>query len=200
MSKSRSHPTPRGAKPTAPVARLPALLLGGLVAVAVGRALLASEAVAWLGDGQPFNMLVLSLSVLAALAAVGSGGFKARWTPTDVAVLLLWLCYSASAVRAAIYASPRPALNMLWEWTALAAVYFLVRQLARTGLQQCAVVGAMIALAVVLSAYGYWQYFVSMPADRAAYARDPERCSARATCNTRPARSRQAVRESVAEQ
>ncbi len=32
----------------------------------------------------------------------------------------------------------------------------------------------MIALAVVLSAHGYWQYFVSMPADRAAYARDPE--------------------------
>ncbi len=107
MSKTRSHPAARGAKPSAPVARLPALLLGGLVAVAVGRALLASEAVAWLGDGQPFNMLVLSLAVLTALAAVGSGGFKARWTPTDVAVLLLWLCYSASAVRAAIYASPR---------------------------------------------------------------------------------------------
>ncbi len=131
--------------------RLPAVFLGVLLAICVGRVLLPGEGVSWLGDGQPFNMLLMALAVLVSLSAVNTGGLSARWTPTDVAVLAVWLCYAASALRAAVYASPRPALNMLWEWTALATVYFLVRQLARTATQQRTLVGAMLALAVALS-------------------------------------------------
>jgi hypothetical protein len=33
----------------------------------------------------------------------------------------------------------------------------------------------MFALAVAVSAFGYYQVLVSLPADRAAYAADPER-------------------------
>ena len=175
MSKHRStHAATASAQKPQPGALLHAVLLGVLVALCVARPLLPSEAVAWLGDGQPFNMLVLCLAVVTCLTAVGQGGLKARWTATDGAVLLLCGWYATSAMRAAAYASPRPALNMLWEWTALGFVYFLVRQLVRTGAERRAFITIMIALAVVLSSYGYYQYFVSMPADRAEYARDPD--------------------------
>ena len=144
------------------------------VLVVVPRPLLPSEGVAWLGDGQPFNMIALSLAVLTCLAAVGHGGLSARWTPTDAAVLLLGLCYAAGALHAVVFASPRPAFNLLWEWSALGFVYFLVRQLVHTAAERRAIVAVMVALAVVLASYGYHQYFVSMPADRQEYARDPD--------------------------
>ncbi len=175
MSKHRSNQVAAaGANKPAPGARLHAVLFGALAALCVGRTLLPSEAVAWLGDGQPFNMLVLCLAVVTCLAAVGKGGLNARWTPTDAAVLLLCGCYAASALRTAMYASPRPAVNMLWEWTSLGFVYFLVRQLARTASERRTLVAVMISLAAVLASFGYYQYFVSMPADRAEYARDPD--------------------------
>ncbi len=65
-------------------------------------------------------------------------------------------------------------MNMLWEWTSLGLVYFLTRELVRTAAQSRALIAVSIALAVVLAAYGYHQYFVSMPADRAQYALDPD--------------------------
>ncbi len=175
MTKHRSTSAAAASAKT-PHSRVPlhALLLAVLAALCVARPLLPSEAVAWLGDGQPFNMLVLCLAVLTCLAAVGQGGLRARWTPTDTAVLLLGACYAASALHAVAFASPRPAFNMLWEWSALTFVYFLVRQLVRTAAERRALVAVMIALAVVLASYGYYQYFVSMPADRQEYARDPD--------------------------
>jgi hypothetical protein len=170
------HKTPRPiASRVQPVdfgERLRRWSLAVAAALCVARPLLPSEAVAWLGDGQPFNMLWLSLAVVTLLAAVGGGGLRTRWTPTDVAVALLVGCYTTSAVWAAFHASPRPAVNMLWEWTALGLVYFLLRELAPAAAEQRALVGAMIALAVVLAVYGYYQYFVSMPADRLEFARD----------------------------
>src|SRR5262249_6419401 len=38
-----------------------------------------------------------------------------------------------------------------------------------------ALVAIMIALAVVLGAYGFYQVFIGLPADRAGYAADPDR-------------------------
>ena len=37
-----------------------------------------------------------------------------------------------------------------------------------------AMIALMVALAVVLSSYGFYQVFIGLPADRAAYAENPE--------------------------
>ena len=37
-----------------------------------------------------------------------------------------------------------------------------------------ALIAAMVALSVIIAAYGYYQVMVSLPADRAAYAANPE--------------------------
>jgi hypothetical protein len=63
---------------------------------------------------------------------------------------------------------------MLWEWIGLGLVYFLARQLIVTRLETRAVVAVMIALAVVLAAYGFYQVGVELPAERAAYEKDPD--------------------------
>ena len=57
---------------------------------------------------------------------------------------------------------------------------FFARQLIRTAAETVQMVVAMVALAVGLSALGYYQYFVEMPADRAAYASDPDTALRRA--------------------
>ena len=130
MTEHRSaHAAARSAaKPHAPAAaRLPprrrwhSALLAALVALLVARPLLPSEAVAWLGDGLPFDMLWLVLALLTAVAAVGRGGFAARWPPRPT--WRLRSCVPATRpvrIWATAHASPRPAINMLWEWIALA--------------------------------------------------------------------------------
>ena len=88
-------------------------------------------------------------------------------------VLLVGL-HSLAALRAVWQESPRPALNMLWEWIGFGLAYFLARQLLDTQRQARAVVAVMIALAAGLSGYGLYQRAVEMPLARAAYAADME--------------------------
>src|SRR6201995_1465684 len=104
MSKHRSHHAAPATAGPSPQTRIHAFLLAALAALLIARPLLPSEAVSYLGDGQPFNMLWLCLAILAALAAVGQGGVCIRLTPTDVAVIELWACYGASALYAVKYA------------------------------------------------------------------------------------------------
>lgn len=164
-------------------------LLGGFVAVCVARVLVPSEAVSWLGDGHPFTMLLLLLTAGYLLVCVQRGGFTRSFHLVDAAVGLLVLICVASAALGVLTSlfdagnnpefdarmnSPRLAINMLWEWVGLGLVFFLARQLIAGRLESRAVVGVMIALAVVLSAIGMYQVFVTLPADRAAYAANPD--------------------------
>jgi hypothetical protein len=149
-------------------------LLGVMTALFVARPLVPSEGVAWLGDGQPFCMLWLLLGLATALVAIKAGRFPRRFAWPELLIVLFVLIHSLAALRGTTIGSPRPAFNMLWEGVAMGVSFLLARQLITTPREARAVVAAMIALAVVLSAFGYYQVFVSMPADRAEFATDPD--------------------------
>ena len=151
----------------------PCLLLV-LTALCVARPLLPSEGVSWIGDGLSFDMMWLLLAVGYLLLALVQGGLSRRLDLVDGAVAtLVGLCV-VSALIGGQEGSPRLAMNMLWEWVGLGLVFFLVRQLVRTPRETRALMVVMIALAFVLSADGFYQVFVGLPADRAAYAENPD--------------------------
>lgn len=150
-------------------------LLAGLVALLVVRPLYASESAALRGDGLPVVMLWIALAVCWLLAAVGQPKFRIRFGWIDWGVLLLLGWHSVSAVAVAGHGNLRLALNMLWEWVGLGLAFFLARQLIRGPRETRAVLAVMISLAVVLSAYGFYQCLYEMPAARALYYADPDR-------------------------
>lgn len=63
---------------------------------------------------------------------------------------------------------------MLCEQTGLVALYFVARQLIVGREERRAILAGMFALAVALSCYGLYQYFISLPATRAHYLADPD--------------------------
>ena len=187
MGKRRRSRKSRAAQPAAagatgglsasaavPTDRLRPWLLGGTCALFVARPLFPSEAAAYQGDGLPVVMLWIVLSVLWLLGAIARPQFRVRfgWTDAAVAVLIGW--HTIAAVWAAMHLSPRPAVNVLWEWIGLGLAFFLARQLIVGRREARAVVVVMIALAVALSGYGLYQYFHELPATRAMYEADPE--------------------------
>jgi hypothetical protein len=148
--------------------------LAALVALLIARPLLPSEGVSWIGDGQPFNLLTICLAGACIVLAMLEGGVYRRLNLADVAVAVLVVLCIAAALNGARYGSPRASVNMLFEWLSLGLLYFLVRQLVRTPREIRAMVAVMVALAVVMAAYGFHQVFVSFPATRAVYAANPD--------------------------
>ncbi|HEX3727176.1 MAG TPA: O-antigen ligase family protein [Pirellulales bacterium] len=164
-AKAAPVPAPEWARPA---------LLGALATLVVARPLLPSEGVSWLGDGQPFDLLWLLLAVCYLLWITFSGGPVRRWNAVDVAVGAFFALCVLSSVAGGRFGNPRTVMNMLWESVSMALVFMLVRQLLRREAEERAVVALMIALAVAMTGSGFYQVFVSLPADRAAYAADPD--------------------------
>jgi len=148
-------------------------LLAATVALFVARPLLPSEGTSTRGDALVFMLLPLVLCAVWALRAVLRAG-RARVGAIDLAVVALVAWHAVSAFQAVQTGAPRPAINGTWQWVALAAQFFLVRQLIGGAREVRAVAAMMIALAVCLSAFGFQQYFYSIPRDQARYAADPE--------------------------
>ncbi|REK09480.1 MAG: O-antigen ligase domain-containing protein [Planctomycetota bacterium] len=164
-------------------------LLAAFVAVCVARPLVPSEGVAWLGDGHPFTIVLLILTAGYLLLVLRQGHFARRFHFVDAAAatlvgvsvvsaalaVLVTLFASASQIASLVaICSPRPTLNMLWEWVGFGLVFLLARHLIVTALETRVVVAIMIALAVALSLYGFYQVAVELPAERAAYAENPD--------------------------
>jgi hypothetical protein len=161
-------------------------LLAAVMALCVARPLLPSEGVSWLGDGQPFDMLWLVIAGGYLLLAIVRGRLARPTDLVDAAVAALVLISVTSALVGATNladarelsligtGSPRLTINMLFEWVALGLTFFLTRQLVRTPREARALVAVMIALAVVLSTFGFYQVFVGLPAARAEYAANPD--------------------------
>lgn len=181
--KSSRRPDPKPAPPaphavaaSGPANELPIRpwLLAGMTALFVARQLVPSEGVAWVGDGQPFCMLWLLLACLTCVAAIKAKGFPRRFNWLDGCVVAFAALYGAAAVRGTWVGNPRPAINMLWEVVTMIVSFLLVRQLVHRERTARAMVAVMVSLAVVVSIYGLYQAFVSMPADREEFARDPD--------------------------
>ena len=154
--------------------RLRPWLLGAMVALFVARPLFPGESAANEGDGLPVVMLWIALAVFWLLGAIGRREFRLRLGWTDAAVLALVAWHTIAAVWAAMHLSPRPAVNMLWEWIGLALAFLFARQLIVSAREARAVVAVMIALAAAISVFGLYQYGYAMPQARAQYAADPD--------------------------
>ena len=108
----------------APSDRARSWLMGATAALFVGRPLLPSEAGAWLGDGQPWAMLWIVLAALVLMESISRGRLAARPGLVDLAVLALVAWQAVSAGMTLSTGSPRPTVNMLWEWVGMGASYF----------------------------------------------------------------------------
>ncbi|HUT11436.1 MAG TPA: O-antigen ligase family protein [Thermoguttaceae bacterium] len=153
--------------------RLRPWLLGAMTALFVARPLFPSEAAAD-GDGLTVVMLWIALAVLWLLGAVGRPEFRVRLGWTDAGVLLLIGLHTLAGIWAAGHVSPRPAVNMIWEYIGLGLAYFMARQLIVGRREARAVVAVMIAVAVGLSVYGLYQYGVEMPRTQRMFEEDPD--------------------------
>jgi O-antigen ligase len=151
-------------------------LLAGATMLIVARPLLPSDGpnAGATGEGPLFVLLWLALAGIWALRAVMKRGGMTRWGAAEVAVIALVGWHALAAFVALRDGAPRPAIGSLWQWVGFAASFFLLRQLLRGERERRALVAVMIALAVAESAYGLHQFFVTMPADRALFARDPD--------------------------
>ena len=104
--------------------RLRSWLLAAAMALWVARPLFPSESAAAHGDGMTVVMLWALLTVAWLAGAAARPRFRLRFGWTDAAALLLVGLHSLAALRAVWQESPRPALNMLWEWIGMGLAYF----------------------------------------------------------------------------
>jgi cytochrome c-type biogenesis protein CcmH/NrfG len=150
-------------------------LLAGMTALFVARPLFPSESAATHGDGLVMVMLWIALAIFWLLTSLARPRFVVRFGWTDAAVLVLIGWIGVAAISAIGHGSPRPALNMLWEWLGMGLCFLLARQFITSEREARAVVAVMIALAVGLAGYGLYQRVVEFPQTRAEYAADPDR-------------------------
>jgi hypothetical protein len=165
---------PRVVSPEPCESRLRPWLLCGMTAVLVARPLFPSESAAQSGDGLSVVMLWLALSVFWLLGAIGRRTFSLRLGWTDTAVLLLVAWTTISALWAVRYGTPRPAVNMLWEWIGLGMCFFLARQFIVTSRERRAIAAVMVALAVGISGYGLYQAAYELPQTEVRYKANPD--------------------------
>ena len=125
-------------------------------------------------------MLWLVLAALVLLAAAGRGRLNVPLGGLDLAVLGLIGWNTLAELAALGTGSPRPTVNMLWEWIGLGATFFSRGKSRRAADEARGAVAAMIALAVGLSVLGFYQTMVELPAERAELAHAPQELLERA--------------------
>ncbi len=140
----------------------------------VVRPLYPSESAGVEGDGLPVVMLWMVLGCAWAATVFWRRDAKVRFGWSEAAMLGLVGWHAVAALAAVRHGSPRPAINMLWEWAAVAVGFFLARQVFVSRREIRCVTLVMVALAVALSSYGLYQYFYELPATRALYRQDPD--------------------------
>jgi hypothetical protein len=153
----------------APIDRWQTILLAAMVALLVARPLVPEDPGGENGYGAPFNVLWLVLACAWFLGQMRRGEFRLRFGWPDALALALVAWHTISALVAFHVGSPRPAINMLWEWIGLGATFVLVRQVIHTTNEARAVIVVMLGLAIGLSAVAVHQYYVTIPGDLSSY-------------------------------
>jgi hypothetical protein len=112
------------------------------------------------GDSLWLVQLVFAGVILWAWSCLRNSTFEVRWSLFDWA---LWTLVAAHALSAVFVftggGDRRTALNIVWEWIGLGATFFLVRQTIQTALDARRLAAIVVALAVVLGAFGIWQHY-----------------------------------------
>jgi hypothetical protein len=171
QNKSRAA---RAARAAAPYVWLDQVLLAATAGLLVATPLIPSEATVHQGTGAPLNLLWLLVLFAWAAGQVlrPDPRVKFGWTGVAAAALIGW--HTLSALTAGMHGNGRQALNVLWQFVSYATAAFLLRQLLHTPLQCRALVVVVVALASVEATHGYYEYFISKPADLAQFERNPE--------------------------
>lgn len=148
--------------------------MAGLAAVLVATPLVPSEGTSELGVGAIWVMAALILSAGWILTVLLRRRNDFRYGAIDVLAFVLFALVALSALVMARHGSARATINMAWQWIGFGALFFLGRQLLREPAAVRAICAVMMGLSVCLSALAYYQYFYSLPATRADFARNPE--------------------------
>lgn len=143
--------------------------MAALATLFVAQPLVPSEAAAHQGHGALLVFLWFLLALAWAVGRLRLDPRPIRFGLVDAAVLLLVAWHTLSALVAFKTGSPRPALNMLWEWAALGVAFFLARQMVDRAATARALVGAMLSIGVAISVIGYWQFLYERPRDLVLY-------------------------------
>ncbi len=122
------------------------------------------------GGGLVWILALLVVFGLAIASGLLGGRFRFRWSWADLAVVAMSAMVALSSLHSL---DRRPALNLAWEWAAMAGVYLLLRNLPRTRDESSAIAGALVASAFALSVYGIYQGAVELPEIRREYERNP---------------------------
>jgi len=140
----------------------------------VAATLIPSESA--VSDGTHVVWIMAWLVLAAAGLVSGSRGANGRWRfgGTETLVVLFLVMHSASALVMLSAGEPRLTLNAMWLWIACGLLLLATRQWFRSPRSQRALASALMALAVGLSVYGFYQVGYSDPLLRARYAQDPE--------------------------
>ncbi|SFH86885.1 O-antigen ligase family protein [Planctomicrobium piriforme] len=85
------------------------------------------------------------------------------WTDTGTALLVGGHCLSALLVVFLANGDRRAALNGCWEWLAVGATWFVLRDMLRTQSVRTGLSRALLVTIAVLSLMGFWQHFVWYP-------------------------------------
>jgi len=149
-------------------------VLGGAIALVISSVLVFSEAAIPKGSYASIAMGWCVLLMLWSLAAWLDPQPVLRWGWTELAAAPLIGWHSLAAIAALGHTNGRQALNSMWLFIGYGLTAFLLRQTLRTAVQVRALVASMIWLALLLATFGYYQYFISMPAQRRAYEANPE--------------------------
>ncbi|MEX2173706.1 MAG: O-antigen ligase family protein [Pirellulaceae bacterium] len=148
-------------------------LLAGVTCLAVITPLVPSEGTVQEGTAAPLHLLWLLALFAWATALSLRGDRKIQFGWTGVALAALVGLHTLSALAVGLQGNGRQALNLLWQFVSYGIAAFLLRQLLTTPAQCRALVAVLIGLAVCLAVVGYYEYFVSRPAERLAFERNP---------------------------
>jgi hypothetical protein len=148
------------------------LALGLTAALITARAFFPSEPnlKEGAGEGLGWVLLVFVAVGIALVVPLMGGRLRFRFSITDAFVIATMTFVACSAAHSL---ARRPAINLAWEWIALAFVYLLLRNLPRTRTESSALAAALIATAVAVSAYGLYQVKVELPLLQADFKRNP---------------------------
>ncbi len=164
-------------EPSAVAAKQPlveGLLVAGTTCLLVATPLVPSESMVSEGTAAPLCLLWLLLGGAVAVHLLLSPGSRVLVGWTGIAALVFVAWHTASGLVAGLAGNGRQAINVTWQVICYALAALLVRQLFRSGEQARGLAVVFVALAAALSVQSLHEYFISKPADLAAFNADPE--------------------------
>jgi hypothetical protein len=156
-------------EPNKAIDRWQIVLIAAMMALLVARPLVPEDPGNQNGYDAPFDVLWLVLACAWLLGQLRRGDLRLRFGWPDALLLALIAWHTLSALVAFYFGSPRPAVNALWDWIALGAMFVLARQLIVTAQLMRAVLVVILGLACGLSAIAIHQHFITLPNDIRLY-------------------------------